>query len=80
MPFAPCRRCNGSGRYSDQNPVVPGEFRWCAGCGGDGQVNVVDPEVECGRCRGRGRYRDPNPTKPASHNWCLACKGTGYAS
>jgi len=80
MPLVECRRCSGTGRFSDQNPGQAGRFNWCAGCRGDGRVSVPDPDVECARCRGSGHGSDANPTKPASFNWCSACNGSGYAS
>lgn len=78
MPIVDCRRCNGTGRSTDRDPA--GKLNtWCAGCGGDGHVNVADPNAKCARCHGAGRSSDPNPTNNAS-NWCVGCKGTGYAS
>jgi DnaJ-class molecular chaperone len=79
MSMAKCRRCNGSGRYSDQNPTVPGQYNWCAGCGGDGSINVPDATALCRRCNGSGRYSDQNPTVPGTYNWCAGCAGSGYA-
>lgn len=78
MPLAKCRRCGGSGRYTDRNPTR-NAYDWCAGCRGDGQVNVPEPNSFCNRCRGSGRYTDRNPTRDA-FDWCAGCQGTGYAS
>lgn len=79
MQFAQCRRCRGTGQGNDQNPTRPGAFNWCAGCNGDGNVQVIDPQVACNRCRGTGRFTDQNPTKQNVFDWCAACEGTGYA-
>lgn len=80
MPLAPCRRCKGSGHYFDPEPQVPGMLDWCAGCGGDGYVDVKDPSVACVRCHGTGIGQDQNPKRAGVLDWCDACKGSGYAS
>jgi DnaJ-class molecular chaperone len=79
MPLAKCHRCNGTGHYLDANPKT-GALEWCAGCNGDGMVDVKDENVLCARCNGKGSYIDENPTRPGVLDWCLACKGSGYAS
>ncbi len=79
MSLESCRRCGGTGQYADTNPVT-GQHDWCAGCEGDGKVEVKDPLALCKRCSGSGVNTDPNPTVPYRSDWCLACKGTGYAS
>ncbi|MBK7637809.1 MAG: hypothetical protein IPJ13_28645 [Saprospiraceae bacterium] len=78
MPMAKCRRCNGTGYYSDTNPTN-GHANWCEGCKGDGQVSVIDPLSICKRCKGTGYYSDTNPTNGHA-NWCAGCAGSGYAS
>ena len=56
--MAKCRRCNGTGYYSDTNPTN-GHANWCEGCKGDGQVSVIDPLSICKRCN---RLYALNPT------------------
>lgn len=80
MPMVGCRRCGGRGQYSDQNPTIPNRFDWCAGCKGDGMVNIPDPNALCHRCGGRGIFNDLNPTISNRLDWCCGCQGSGYAT
>lgn len=38
MPLATCRRCDGSARFTDQNPAKLGFYDWCDGCSGTGYL------------------------------------------
>jgi DnaJ-class molecular chaperone len=82
-----CRGCQGTpgkmtliARYSprQENRVIT-----CPGCGGDGAVDIPDPNMLCAQCDGRGTIH----VKPAGimdqsgghTEHCPSCGGSGYA-
>ncbi len=76
MPSVNCRRCEGTGSFTDRHPLTK-ESTWCAACGGYGRLQMPNPEAICQRCNGTGKHSDRNPNNGAQ-DWCSACCGTGY--
>ena len=83
-----CKGCQGSGTMTLVTRFMPTtnhQTIQCPGCGGDGKVNVPDPNALCARCTGAGIITvQPLPggfDMSGGHTEsCPGCGGSGYAS
>jgi hypothetical protein len=81
--FAPCPRCDGTGR--DVYGAERGEllFRHCTRCGGGGLLASSGPHsgppyVPCPRCNGSGEELMYIERAEPHHRMCLKCGATGF--
>jgi DnaJ-class molecular chaperone len=82
-----CRGCQGSpGKMTliaHYFPRQENNIITCPGCGGDGMVNVPDPNKFCVRCAGSGKIevkRLGTMDQSGGHTeHCPVCGGNGYA-
>ena len=82
-----CKGCQGSsGKMTLITRYFPSQEKriiTCPGCGGDGMLDIPDPNALCARCIGTGIIQVPDAgifDETGGHTeQCPVCGGGGYA-